>query len=72
MAYIITGEPLSWKKEEYGRKDFDYTYPDDLKLKPGTDFHDKLRSMIWQRASEARNSLSKRFDSWREIDRTFR
>jgi hypothetical protein len=70
MAYIITGEPLSWKKEEYGRKDFDYTYPDDLKLKPGTDFHDKLRSMIWQRASEARNSLSKRFDSWREIDRT--
>ncbi len=70
MTYIITGEPLSWNSGNYKEKHFDYDYPEGLNLKPGTELHDELRTKIWQRASEARNSLSKRFDSWREIDRT--
>jgi hypothetical protein len=49
---------------------FDYDYPYGLDLKPGSDFHNSLRDKIWQRANESRHEISKRFDSWREIDRT--
>lgn len=70
MPYIVRGEPTSWKDDIYNRKTFDYEYPNGLDLKPGSDFHNKLRSKIWQRAQESRHEISKRFDSWREIDKT--
>jgi hypothetical protein len=70
MSYIVKGEPSSWKDDIYSRETFDYEYPNGLDLKPGSDFHNKLRDKIWQRARESRNEISKRFDSWREIDKT--
>jgi len=70
MPYIITGEPSTWKDDIYSRENFDYEYPDNLDLKPDSEFHNKLRNKIWQRARESRNEISKRFDSWREIDKT--
>ena len=69
MPYIVNGEPSSWKVDTYNQKQHNYNYPYGLDLKPGSDFHNAIRSKIWQRASEARNEISKRFDSWREIDR---
>ena len=70
MPYIVTGEPTDWKANGYKDKDFKYKYPNGLDLKPDSDFHNKLRSKIWQRAQVSRNEISKRFDSWREIDKT--
>ena len=70
MPYIVRGEPSSWKSDFYNKESFSYNYPDDLDLKPGSDFHNGLRSKIWQRAQESRNEISKRFSSWREMDRT--
>jgi len=71
MPYIVTGEPTSWTEDSIYTKDtYDYEYPNGLDLKPGSDFHDKLRTKIWQRARESRNEISKRFSSWNEIDRT--
>ena len=70
MPYIVRGEPSSWKEDIYSKDNYDYKYPEGLDLKPGTDFHIMLRNRIWQRANEARHEISKRFDSWREIDRT--
>jgi len=70
MPYIVRGEPSSWKEDIYSKTNFDYEYPYNLDLKPDSDFHIGLRNKIWQRASEARHEISKRFDSWREIDRT--
>ena len=70
MPYIVTGEPSSWKENIYNKETFDYKYPNDLDLKPDSDFHRKLRTKIWQRARASRNEIQKRFDSWREIDRT--
>ena len=70
MPYIVRGEPSSWKEDIYNKKTFDYEYPNGLDLKPGSDFHNKLRTKIWQRATESRHEISKRFDSWREIDKT--
>ena len=70
MPYIVRGEPSSWKEDIYSKENYDYTYPEGLDLKPDTDFHKMLRNRIWQRANESRHEMSKRFDSWREIDRT--
>jgi hypothetical protein len=69
MPYIVIGEPSSWKSEDY-RKDYKYKYPYGLDLRPDSKFHQKLRSRIWERASASRLEISKRFDSWREIDKT--
>jgi len=70
MPYIVKGEPSSWKDDIYNKTNYDYKYPNSLDLKPGSDFHNKLRDKIWQRARESRNEISKRFSSWREIDKT--
>jgi hypothetical protein len=70
MPYIVQGEPSSWKDDMYSRTTFDYEYPNGLDLKPGSDFHNKIRSKIYQRANESRLEISKRFPSWREIDKT--
>lgn len=72
MPYIVTGEPASWQGTRYS----DLSFPEynkkykGLDLKPGSDFHNELRTKIWQRASESRNEIQKRFSYWREIDRT--
>ena len=68
MPYIITGESDS-QKTDYSEKDYKYTYPDNLNLKPDSDFHKALRNKIWSRARESRNEISKRFSGWREIDK---
>ena len=70
MPYIVNGEPSSWKSDIYNEKNFDYKYPDNLDLKPGSDFHNMLRDRIWQRANESRHEISKRFPQWREIDKS--
>ena len=70
MPYIVKGDPSSWKDDIYSKQTYDYEYPNNLDLKPGSDFHNALRDKIWQRARESRNEISKRFSSWREIDRS--
>ena len=69
MPYIVTGEPAGWR-DEYYKKDLNYKYPSGLDLRPDSALHRKLRSRIWERARVARDEISKRFDSWRQIDRT--
>lgn len=69
MPYIVHGETQVKKYDQFNKVNYDYEYPDDLDLKPGSDFHNKLASKIWQRASESRTEISKRFASWREVDR---
>lgn len=70
MPYIVKGEPSTWKEDIYTKDHYDYEYPEGLDLKPDSDFHTMLRNKIWQRANESRHEISKRFSSWREIDRT--
>ena len=68
MPYIVQGESDSGPKVHFKDK-YDYTYPNGLDLRPGEDFHDKLVGWIKTRATESRNEMSKRFDSWNEIDK---
>ena len=70
MPYIVQGEPTGLKDNIYTKVNHDYEYPNSLDLKPGSDFHNKLKSKIWQRANESRHEIQKRFSSWREIDKS--
>ncbi len=49
--------------------DYKYNYPYRLKLKPGTELHNKLVKMVLERAQESRSAMSARYDSWRAIDK---
>ena len=69
MPYISVGE--TGPKRDYTRyeqEEYDYEYPHNLDLRPGSDFHRELADRIWERANESHTELSRRFDSWREID----
>lgn len=70
MPYIVHGEHsknVDWSL--YKNKDFNYKYPEGLDLKPGSELHNKIRDKIYERAIVSRNEISKRFDSWNEIDK---
>ena len=69
MPYIVQGDSKETRSANYARMSFDYDYPFGLDLDPKSKFHEKLRSKIWERASESRKEISKRFPSWNEIDK---
>ena len=56
--------PVDWKSVNY-----DYDYPLDLDLKPGTEFHDKLVDKVMKRARESANLIGTRHPAWNNIDR---
>lgn len=49
--------------------DYTYKYPLGLELKPGSELHELLKRRILDRADESADMMSRRWDSWREIDR---
>lgn len=51
---------------------FDYDYPRDLDLEPGSDLHDELLTRIKRRAQESHSAMSKKHEDWREIDRSLK
>ena len=68
MPYTVEGEPGQGTTTDFSRKDYNYTYPDGLDLKPGSDFHNKLKGKIMTRARQSRNEMTKRFPSWNKMD----
>ena len=69
MPYTVSGEPGQGSTTDFSRKSYDYEYPNNLNLKPGSEFHKELKGKIMTRARESRNEMAKRFPSWNEIDR---
>ena len=69
MPYIVQGDSAEVRRANYTHMNFDYEYPYELNLDPKSDFHEFIRNKIWFRASESRKEISKRFPSWREIDK---
>lgn len=49
-------------------KEFDYDYPEGLKLNPGSELHQELLEMVLDYAADSREAISPRFDSWNKID----
>jgi len=69
MPYIVQGDSAEVRSANYRDMKFDYEYPNGLDLSPNSDFHESLRNKIWQRAIDSRRVMSKRYDSWNEIDK---
>ena len=69
MPYIVQGDSADVRSARYRDYKFDYDYPDGLDLDPNSDFHEDLRSKIWQRAIDSRRVMSKRYSSWNDIDK---
>lgn len=69
MAFIVTGDVNSSSKADFSGVNYDYEYPGGLDLKPGSDFHNRLKNTIWQKARESNSEMSNRYDSWNEVDR---
>lgn len=68
MPYTVNGDLNESRLNNYKDKDFNYEYPDNLDLKPGSELHEFLRTKIWRRAQESHTEMSKRFSSWNEVD----
>ena len=50
------------------RENFNYTYPDKLNLKPGSELHTKIVDEVMKRAIESSGIMSRRYPSWKAID----
>lgn len=70
--YIV--DPAKPKNVDWRMIDrrYDYAYPNDWDLRPGSPMHTKLRDMVYQRANESKTVMSAKYDEWRKIDRVLR
>jgi hypothetical protein len=71
MPNIAHGDSFRQKQlpDDMLRKDYQYDYPNDLDLKPGSELHEDLVTKILERARESSNVMGKRHPSWNNIDR---
>jgi len=58
------------RKQEFENINYDYNYPGDMNLKPGSELHEKIKTEVMKRALEATGPMANRFDSWNKIDET--
>jgi hypothetical protein len=48
--------------------EYKYKYPNNLKLKPGSQVHDTLRDEIMLRANASRDEMQNRYPTWQKMD----
>jgi len=68
MPYTLTSGGVK-SRESLTNVDYDYTYPDGMDLKPGSELHERLKAAILERVRRSRNAMSGRYKAWRELDR---
>jgi len=66
----IVVDPDSRLDGNIGNHKYSYEYPGGFDLKPGGKLSNKITQKILRRARDSWGIMSKRHDSWREIDRT--
>jgi hypothetical protein len=69
MPALVTGNPYS-KAPSFEDSSISYDYPNGVNLKPGSTVHEKLRLEVFNKAQQSYQAISKRFDSWNQIDNT--
>jgi len=71
MPHIVVGNTqYGSAKSAAANISYDYDYPNRLDLKPGSELHERLVSLILDRAYASHRVMSKRYDSWNKIDET--
>jgi len=69
MPYTITGDATAPGTQSLETYHYDYKYPDDLKLKPGSGLHRDILTKINARARESNSRMKVRYENWRKLDR---
>ncbi len=68
MPFIIDGTDEFGPTSDVRDVSYDYKYPGELDLKPGSELHEALKNAILRRAKASANMMNKRFNSWNKID----
>jgi len=68
MPPLLYGNTATEDIVQLTKKDFNYDYPNNLDLKPGSALHEKIKNKILERATESASIMSSRFESWNEQD----
>lgn len=68
MPFTYQDKKLLRTSISFTNVDYHYDYPEGMKLKPGSEMHEKLLTFIMDRVYESHGSMSNRYDSWRAID----
>ena len=68
MPYNLVNPDIRIDYTTGSKDDYGYKYPNNLDLKPGSKLHQSVLGMLLQYARDSANVISKRFDSWSEID----
>lgn len=66
MPQVLAG---NFDGETIHTKDLGYEYPDGLDLRPDSELHKKLVKEIKKRADASHRVMSRRYPSWREVDK---
>ncbi len=73
MPHSVRGEsPASPARHNFSQVEESYDYPRSLNLEPGSEQHQDLLSMIYNRADMSHRSMQDRHDDWREVDRSLK
>jgi hypothetical protein len=70
MPNIVNGN--TFQGDSGPQRDYGYTYPFGLDLKPGSELHNKILQKLIRFADESSSVMSKRWNSWNDIDRTLK
>lgn len=73
MTFIVTGNEFNTNRSKElaeARLSFDYKYPEGIDLTPGKDIHNNLLAHLQTQLHDSYSAMSKRYESWRRIDRT--
>jgi len=69
MPHIVIGDPhASKRRADFSSLNFDYEYPQELDLKPGSKLHGKLRDYVWERANMSATVMRNRYGMWNRTD----
>lgn len=68
----FTEQEEEGKLQDLHGAEYEYDYPRDFDLKPGSEFHEKLLRRIMQRANDSNRVMSRRHKDWQDIDRIMR
>ena len=68
MPATVQGNIGGKRSDFNAAPDFNYDYPEGLDFRPGSDFHQDIRSKLIERAQVSHNEMSKRYSSWNDVD----
>jgi hypothetical protein len=69
MPARVQGSPYSVGTSSFAH-DYGYNYPNGINLRPSSPTHEKLKSLIYDKARDSYGVISRRFESWNKIDQT--